>query len=122
MVDNYWEKADLSLDNSAYWDEIAHANSNSDFDADYWQVIKPNMTRFDESGNGASYSTLDFSLWAKVGNAGGTLGDNVAGNRDSNELPVPLIVITVMLLDWQCSRREFIEHNGKILKQCLTHH
>ena len=50
-------KADLSLDNSAYWDEIAHANSNSDFDADYWQVIKPNMTRFDESGNGASYST-----------------------------------------------------------------
>ena len=117
LVDNYWEKADLSLDNSAYWDEIAHANSNSDFDADYWQVIKPNMTRFDESGNGASYRTLDFSLWAKVGNAGGTLGDNVAGNRDSNELPVPTDS-NYSYASWTGSavEGEFIEHNGKIFE------
>ena len=116
-MDNYWEKADLSLGNTAYWDEIAHANSNSDFDADFWQVIKPNMTRFDESGNGASYSTLDFSLWAKVGNAGGTLGDNVAGNRDSNELPVPTDS-NYSYASWTGSavEGEFIEHNGKIFE------
>ena len=47
-------KVDLSLSNSTYWDEIAHANDDSDYDANFWQIVKPNMTRFDESGNGAT--------------------------------------------------------------------
>ena len=59
LADNFWNKADLSDTNNNYWDEIAHANSVSDFDANYWQQIKPEMTRFDESGNGAIISSLD---------------------------------------------------------------
>ena len=37
LVDNYWEKVDLSTSNSTYWTEYAHANSWTDFDYEYWQ-------------------------------------------------------------------------------------
>ncbi len=45
LVDTFWEKADLSLTNTVYWDEIAHANGRSDFDSNYWQEVAPGMTR-----------------------------------------------------------------------------
>ena len=41
------------------------------------------------SGSGMQINTLDYSIWAKVGSAGGFLGDSLAGNRDPNELPTP---------------------------------
>ena len=45
LVDNYWEKVDLSTSNSTYWTEYAHANSWTDFDYEYWQKVEPGMAR-----------------------------------------------------------------------------
>ena len=117
LVDDFWEKADLSLSNSTYWDEIAHANDDSDYDSNFWQIVKPNMSRFDESGNGATIGTLDFSLWSKVGNAGGLLGDGIAGNRDSNEIPAPTDANhTYAIWTGNAAEGDLVEHNGKVFE------
>ena len=124
LVDNFWSKADLSVTNSNYWDEIAHANSVSDFDSSYWQQIKPEMTRFDESGNGANISSLDYSLWAKVGNVTAFHGaDSTAGTHDSGETGIPNDV-NFSYQTWSVGTTtqagDYIEHSGKIFQARIT--
>ena len=89
LADTFWTKVDLSISNSTYWTEIGHANGATDFDSNYWQQIKPGMSRFDELGTGSQLSSTDYSIWAQVGNAGGSAGDAIWGNRDASENPVP---------------------------------
>jgi flagellar capping protein FliD len=89
LADSFWTKIDLSITNSTYWSEAGHANGASDFDSDYWQQIKPEMFRFDESGTGNKMISVDYSTWAQVGSAGGDSGDSIWGNRDASENPIP---------------------------------
>jgi flagellar capping protein FliD len=89
LADTFWTKVDLSLANSTYWSEVGHANGAADFDANYWQQVKPGMNRFDESGSGNQLSSVDYSIWAQVGSAGGYSGDGIWGNGDSGETPTP---------------------------------
>jgi len=87
LADTFWTKVDLSVTNSTYWSEIAHANGTSDFDSDYWQQIKPEMNRTDGLGN--QLNSTDYSIWAQVGGVGGSAGDGIWGNRDAGENPIP---------------------------------
>jgi flagellar capping protein FliD len=89
VAQNLWEKVDFSVSNSAYWNEVAHANNSGDFDSNYWQEIKPEMNRFDLSGSGAAIQSIDYSIWARVGNVASSSGDAVTGNRDTNEEAIP---------------------------------
>jgi flagellar capping protein FliD len=117
LADSYWEKADLSLTNATYWKEIAQANDSSDFDSDFWQIIKPEMSRIDESGNGVKYSTHDYSLWAKIGNVLGSDGDSIAGNRDAAENPIPTDAnFTYSAWSGTADLGDFVEHNNKIFQ------
>ena len=89
LVDSFWDKADVSLSNSNFWSEVAHANSKDDFDANYWQEISPEMSRYDSTGTGGPLDSIDYSIWAHIGSVGSYLGDDIAGNRDGAELRVP---------------------------------
>jgi len=89
LADTFWTKVDLSVTNTTYWNEVAHANGATDFDSNYWQQVKPGMNRYDESGAGNQLSSVDYSIWAQVGNAGGHSGDAIWGNSDSGETPIP---------------------------------
>ena len=124
LADNFWNKADLSVTNNNYWDEIAHANSVSDFDASYWQQIKPEMTRFDESGNGAIISSLDYSIWAKVGNVAGFHGaDSTAGTHDSGETGLPNdgnFAYQTWNVGSTTQAGDYVEHSGKIFQARIT--
>ena len=119
LADNFWQIADISIDNPTYWEEIAHANDSSDFDANFWQVVKPGMTRFDESGSGMQINTMDYSIWARVGSAGGFLGDSLAGNRDPNELPTPSdanYTYPSWTIGGSANEGDLVEHNGKVFQ------
>ena len=35
--------------------EVAHANNANDYDSNFWQVIKPEMNRYDKTGAGTIY-------------------------------------------------------------------
>lgn len=115
LVDTFWEKADLSLTNTAYWSEIAHANGSSDFDSDYWQKVAPGMTRYDESGAGNAVSTSDFSIWATIASVGSFIGDSQAGNRDALENGFP-DDSNFSYDNWSGSavKGDYIVHNSKI--------
>ena len=89
LADTFWSRVDLSVTNSTYWNEIAHANGVADFDSNYWQQIKPGMNRIDGSGSGAQVNSSDYSIWAQVGGVGGNSGDAIWGNRDAAEIPIP---------------------------------
>lgn len=89
LADSFWSRVDLSVTNSTYWNEIAHANGAADFDSNYWQQIKPGMNRFDESGSGTQVNSADYSIWAQVGGVGGNAGDAEWGNRDAAETAIP---------------------------------
>ena len=115
LVDNFWTKADLSISNSSYWTEIAHANSRDDFDASYWQEVAPEMTRYDSTGAGAVISTVDYSLWAHVGSVGSFLGDGTAGNRDVNENGFPSDAdFTYDTWSGNSTSGDYVVHNGKV--------
>ena len=115
LVDTFWEKADLSISNSTYWTEVAHANSRNDFDSNYWQEVAPGMTRYDESGAGATISSTDFSLWANIASVGSYLGDNQAGNRDGLENGFP-DDSNFSYDSWtgSASTGDYILHGGKV--------
>ena len=115
LVDDFWTKADLSISNSTYWSEIAHANGKDDFDAAYWQEVAPEMTRYDSTGAGAAISSLDYSLWAHVGSVGSFLGDGTAGNRDANENGYPSDAdFTYDSWSGSASSGDYVVHNGKV--------
>ena len=115
LVDTFWEKADLSLTNTVYWDEIAHANGRSDFDSNYWQEVAPGMTRYDESGAGTTVTTTDFSLWANIASVGSFSGDIQAGNRDALENGFPDDSnFTYDAWSGSAVKGDYVLHNGKI--------
>ena len=115
IAQSLWEKIDFSTDNSSYWKEIAHANGSGDFDSNFWQEIKPEMSRFDESGNGAVIQSKDYSIWAKVGNVNPNNGDSFAGNRDGNENAIPSDAdFTYDTWTGSATVGDYIEKNGVV--------
>jgi flagellar capping protein FliD len=72
---------------SNHWTEFAHANSASDFDAAYWQQIKPGMERYNSDGSSGLVSgSIDYSIWGKLGNVRGYEGaDGTFGTHDTGE-------------------------------------
>ena len=124
LVDSYWNKVDMSVSNSTYWNEIAHANTASDFDQNYWQQVKPEMSRYDESGAGNNITSTDYSIWAKIGNAGGYNGiDSNAGTHDTGETGLPAdsnFSYSTWTVGSTTQAGQFIEHSGKIFKSTVT--
>ena len=120
LVDSFWAKADLSVSNTNYWTEIAHANSVNDFDSNYWQQVKPGMNRYDESGNGANVSSQDYSIWAKIGNVGGYHGtDSLAATHDSGETGAPSdanFAYQTWVAGTTVQPGDYVEHSGKIFQ------
>ena len=115
LVDSFWAKVDLSVTNSTYWSEKGHANGATDFDSGYWQQVKPEMNRFEESGTGNKLNSIDYSIWAQVGAVGGYDGDGVLGNRDPAETGIPSDGI-FSYAPWTGSavQGDYVEHNGKV--------
>ena len=72
---------------SSHWTEFAHANSASDFDASFWQQIKPGMERYNSDGSsGLVGGSIDYSIWGKLGNVRGYEGtDGRFGTHDTGE-------------------------------------
>ena len=89
IVDNFWQKIDMSVANNVYWNEFAHANGRNDYDHEFWQEVAPEMKRFDSTGSGQMLEAIDYSLWAHVGSVGSGNGDGTFGNRDSLENGFP---------------------------------
>lgn len=115
IAQNLWDKVDFSVNNTTYWKEVAHANNSADFDANYWQEIKPEMKRFDQSGNGASIQSIDYSIWSRVGNVGSNSGDSIPGNRDANENAIPDDAnFTYDSWTGSASAGNYVEKNGVI--------
>jgi flagellar capping protein FliD len=115
LADDFWAIIDLSTTNSTYWSEKGHANGVSDFDADYWQQVKPEMNRFDESGSGSKLNSIDYSIWAQVGGVGGYDGDGVWGNRDTTEVGTPSDGnFTYSSWTGSAAIGDYVEHNGKV--------
>ena len=123
LVDDFWNKVDMSVSNSTYWSEIAHANSASDFDQSYWQQIKPEMNRFDESGGGNAVTSTDYSVWSKIGSAGGYNGDDsIAGTHDTGETGLPTdanFSYKTWTVGSTTAAGQFIAHSGKIFKSTV---
>ena len=121
LVDNYWTRADLSISNSNYWEEIAHANGRDDFDSEYWQEVSPEMHRYDVSGSGAALSTIDYSIWANVGSVGSFHGDGIAGNRDALENGMPSDAnFTYDGWSGSSSAGDYVIHNGKVYQAAIA--
>jgi flagellar capping protein FliD len=115
LVDSFWSKVDLSVTNSNYWTEKGHANGVSDFDSDYWQQVKPGMSRFDESGAGSKLSSIDYTIWAQVGGVGGFDGDGKWGNRDAAEEGIPDDGnFSYGTWSGSAAQGEYVEHGGKV--------
>ncbi|HAE12006.1 MAG TPA: hypothetical protein DCG39_10235 [Opitutae bacterium] len=115
LVDTFWTKVDLSAGNQTYWNEIGHADGATNFDSSYWQEIKPEMKRFDESGAGAQLNSIDYSIWAQVGSVGSDDGDGVWGNRDLGENAVPSDGnFTYDTWAGSASQGDYVHHNGNV--------
>ena len=121
IAQGLWEKIDFSAGNASYWREIAHANGSGDFDSNFWQEIKPEMNRFDESGSGAVIQSKDYSIWAKVGNVGPDNGDSIAGNRDGNENALPSDAnFTYATWTGSATAGDYIEKNGVVYQATVN--
>ena len=121
LVDTFWVKVDFSVGNQTYWNEIGHADGATNFDSSYWQEIKPEMKRFDESGTGAQLNSIDYSIWAQVGSVGGDIGDGVWGNRDLGEIAVPNDG-NFIYDSWtgSASQGEYVHHNGNVYQARIS--
>ena len=88
LADTFWSRVDLSVTNSTYWNEIAHANGVADFDSNYWQQIKPGMNRIDRSGSGSSklFGLLDLGAGWRSRRE---FGRRDMGEQDAAEIPIP---------------------------------
>ena len=77
-------------DFSNWWTEIAYANAQTDFDANYFQQIKPEMGVLINTGaSGAVNANVhDHTIWAEMGNLAAFSGaDNKFGTHDAGEDP-----------------------------------
>ena len=73
---------------SNWWTEIAHADGQANFDANYFQQIKPEMGVLINSGaSGAVNANVhDHTLWAEMGNLAAFAGtDSKFGTHDTGE-------------------------------------
>jgi hypothetical protein len=66
-----------------WWTEIAHANTDTDFDGDYWQKIEPGMKRV--ASNAVVANAVDHSIWKQIGHLQGSAGDDPDGKFGKHE-------------------------------------
>jgi flagellar capping protein FliD len=121
LADTFWSRVDLSTSNTSYWREVAHANSSTDFDSDYWQQVKPGMKRFDESGAGVKMNSVNYSIWSQIGNAEGFNGDGTWGNRDSSEVAIASDSnFNYDTWSGSATSDQYVQHNNKIYQARLS--